>query len=505
MSQWDKRISDHAIWAELKATGEAIDRALTREGISVESIAGVERLRTILSLCGKRLASVDPILIDPRVPAALNKHLITVKGELDAFAGDGNPEHISNANVRGDEIIPILGSIPAPVDSEEITLINSAVAALRKAVDDHLQATLAKQKEIDAATSANGEKLTALTAALDREQQRLATLLTDYQTQFSSTQDKRASDFSAVQADQQTKFAAAMSEQQSQFSSEQDSRKATFANASLEQQEKFTQLISEYSHRLKDQESNFAQKAEVQSNEHKEDLGALKSNYEREAVKLLVEIQQHKKDVEKLVGVIGNLSVTSGYLKVANHARWMQYLWQVLTVVALGGLIYVASLVAFPRERATADIQLAQTQFPSAKYDAKVAPVDSPKTEAPTPQAVASRAKSEYEFLEGFASRLFLSIAFGIFAAYAARQARHFSETEQKNRKRALELEAFGPFIEPLDKEAKDKFRLEIGERSFAVPDHAPHRQSETEPVTAPALVKEVTESIANLVKAVRS
>lgn len=506
MSQWDKRISDHAIWTELKTTGEAVDRALTRDGISAESIAGIERLRIILTLCGKRLASVDPILIDPRIPAGLNKHLVTARTELDAFVGDGNVEHISTANVHGDEILPILGDIPTPVDSEEITLINSAVTVFRKAVHDHLQATLAKQNEIDAAISTNSEKLASLTATVDREQQRLATLLTDYQTQFSSAQDKRASDFSTAHTDQQTKFAAAMSEQQSQFSSEQDSRKAAFGNSSLEYQEKFTQLISDYSQRLKDQESDFAKKADAQAKEHMDDLESLKSDYESKAAMLLVDIQQHKKDVEDLVGVIGNLGVTSGYLKVANHARVMQYLWQLLTVAALGGLIYVASLVAFPRERATPDIQLTQTQSPSEKVEAKAAPADPKKAEMiASLSSVVPKAKYEYEFLEGFASRLFLSIAFGIFAAYAARQASHFSETEQKNRKRALELEAFGPFIEPLDKADKDKFRLEIGERSFAVPDHGPHKLSETEPVTAPALVKEVTESIANLVKAVKS
>ena len=52
-------------------------------------------------------------------------------------------------------------------------------------------------------------------------------------------------------------------------------------------------------------------------------------------------------------------------------------------------------------------------------------------------------------------------------AAYSGLQASHFFDGEQKNRKLALELEALGPFTEPLDKADQDKFRIQIGDRSF--------------------------------------
>jgi hypothetical protein len=54
-----------------------------------------------------------------------------------------------------------------------------------------------------------------------------------------------------------------------------------------------------------------------------------------------------------------------------------------------------------------------------------------------------------------------------VLAAYAAFQADKFFEIERRNRKVALELEAIGPYLAPLPQEMQDKFRIDIGDRSF--------------------------------------
>ncbi|ABE43256.1 hypothetical protein Bpro_1306 [Polaromonas sp. JS666] len=118
---------------------------------------------------------------------------------------------------------------------------------------------------------------------------------------------------------------------------------------------------------------------------------------------------------------------------------------------------------------------------------------------------VASKPHTEAEFYQGLATRVFLSITFGIFAAYAGRQASRFFEMEQKNRKLALELEALGPFIEPLDKSDRDKFRVQIGDRSFGVPDHDASKPKEDDPVTLAGWIKskDGIEAITNPIKEV--
>ena len=63
---------------------------------------------------------------------------------------------------------------------------------------------------------------------------------------------------------------------------------------------------------------------------------------------LLGHIKKYRADVEKLVGVIGNLGVTSGYLKTANEAKVTVRIWQGIAVGAMLGLIIVAYSTFLP-------------------------------------------------------------------------------------------------------------------------------------------------------------
>ena len=67
----------------------------------------------------------------------------------------------------------------------------------------------------------------------------------------------------------------------------------------------------------------------------------------------------------------------------------------------------------------------------------------------------------------GFAARALLLVSLGVLAAYSGSQADKLFGDERRNRKLALELEAIGPYLAPLPPEEQNKFRLQIGERSF--------------------------------------
>ena len=115
-------------------------------------------------------------------------------------------------------------------------------------------------------------------------------------------------------------------------------------------------------------------------------------------------ILARKAEVEKLVGVIGNLGVTSGYQKSANTAVFTARVWQTITVTALMGLIYIAYVAFLP---------LVHGEF----------------------------------IWSGFAGRVFVSLTVAVLAAYSASQADRYQKLERSNRRLALELEAIGPFI----------------------------------------------------------
>lgn len=499
MSTWDQRVRSHAIWATQENLGRLIDQALTREVTDIEITAGIERIRSVLALLGKRLAATDPLLVSPTTLDTVNTHLLATCGMLETYFSDGNPAHISNANSRADDLLPFLGSLLAPESADDLTVISEAAAHYRVSIESHIASAQEKQNALGTAITDSQSKLATLETGLTSEIQRLAGVVSEQQTQFSTAQDKRNTDFST-----------ALTEQQTKFSTDQDERKTAFSDASRANQDKINTLISDFDQKLKDQNLAFNEQFAAEALSHQKEMGLLKSTYEQTAAEILVQVQKHKTDVENLVGVIGNLGVTSGYVRAANNARTMQFLWQFFTLLAMAGLIFVAALVAFPR---LAD-KLFDTPTNSTRSDVVA---DKPDSDKPTkvdatsvakvPAASASAAavapSNDSAFYQGILTRLFLSITFGVFAAYAARQAALYRESEQRNRRRALELESLGPFIEPLGKEMKDKFRIQIGERSFAVPDVEPQSAKGDDAATVLSLLKnkEFVEAFTNFFK----
>ena len=147
-------------------------------------------------------------------------------------------------------------------------------------------------------------------------------------------------------------------------------------------------------------------------------------SYGKNASEILEQVNIRRKEVEKLVGVIGNLGVTSGYQTTANHARLSMWVWQGIAVASMIGVILFARY-AF---------------LPALQADFKWG---------------------------GFVTRVFITITVGVLAAYAVRQADRFFEAERYNRKLALELAAIDPFIALLPEEQQHKFKLEMGNRAF--------------------------------------
>lgn len=508
MSQWIERINTHPIWDEIKSLGLAIDRAAAREGNDVAVIDGLERIRAVLAFCGKRLAATDPVLIDPRSLTGLNNQLTGARSEIDVYVTDGVASHIITANAKADEVLVALPSILAPIATDDLTVINESVSSYRTTLEKYLQAALDTQQKLKVACEANEAKITAFDTVLTAEQQRLATLVLEYQTQFSTTQDKRASEFSAALAEQQTKYAASAAEQQTQFSTDQDSRKSDYAASQIDNQKKFADLITDYTQKLKDQDKFFAEKLEVAAKAQEANLELLKSDYKESAENILGQIEVHKKNVEDLVGVIGNLGVTSGYQKVANLARKMLFFWQFLTVIALGGLIFIAYQMAFPPQTKANHVAIEVPQIKSLTALPSIPKFVEKNVSSVSPQAAIQAAPTPSDsaaFYQGLATRIFLSLTFGVFAAYAAKQASHFLEMERKNRKLALELEALGPYIAPLEKEQRNAFRLKIGERSFGIHDDNSNKLKSDDPVTAYDLLNQKLGELVSVVKELKA
>ncbi len=209
--------------------------------------------------------------------------------------------------------------------------------------------------------------------------------------------------------------------------------------------------------------AEFTRSREAAQKQFDDDIEELRTSYSKTAQGILDQVDQHRRDVEKLVGVIGNLGVTSGYLTTANQARRTLWLWQGVTVLALAGLIFVAWKAFLPTMEGTFSWQ-------------------------------------------SFAGRALLSLTVGVLAAYAANQADKSQVSERRNRKLALELEALGPYLTALPPEKQQEFRLHIGEKSFGRDDSDLGSGIDRSPATVLDILKskELREFITDIVKAAK-
>ena len=65
MSDWSERVQNHRVWTLMNDLGPIIDNALSLEDVEANTLAGLERLRAVLTYCGKRLGGGDPLLVLP--------------------------------------------------------------------------------------------------------------------------------------------------------------------------------------------------------------------------------------------------------------------------------------------------------------------------------------------------------------------------------------------------------------------------------------------------------
>jgi hypothetical protein len=245
-------------------------------------------------------------------------------------------------------------------------------------------------------------------------------------------------------------------------STAQDTRSKESAAQQKEQQDKFVAVVAEQTKTYAALAGEFAAMLDTAKKQHDERLEALTKSFVGDADTIRDELRKRKEEVEKLVGVIGNLGVTSGYQKAAKAAREATEIWQRITVAAMLGFICIALYTFLP---------VLAGGFTWT----------------------------------GFAGRVFISFTVGVLAAYAGSQADRYQKAERRNEKMALELEALGPFLAPLPPDKQETFRLTIGDRSFGH-DEGHGSKADASPTTLMDLIgsKALRDFVAEVVKAAK-
>lgn len=215
-----------------------------------------------------------------------------------------------------------------------------------------------------------------------------------------------------------------LSQASNAFQQSQENRQAESARLQSEQESRFLAITADLTAKGTALNTEFAALRQATETRVEGELKAIRDGHAASAQAVLLEIEAHKKRADELLSIIGERGVTSGYQIASRHAMLTKWFWQLMTLVAFGVLIWFAKTVFFAD--ATSEVT--------------------------------------WPMLVG---RALLTIAIGFAAAYSATQGDKAGAAEAFNRSMALELAALGPFLAPLEASQRDKFRLQVGERTF--------------------------------------
>jgi hypothetical protein len=389
-------LAEHSAFPLLDQCAEECAAALKLE-IGEPATHTLARALLVVNIARAKFKSTDTVLAPARAVEIASNAITTMRDHLVAFRSNSDTTLLTAVDQASNDILSNIPTFHDSASPEELRTLSPAMTTFRSTFESSVASVRARAKQVEKEMATVGEGLASLSAQVSEERQRLSSTISEFQAQFSAAQEGRLNAFST----------------------------------SMDQQvEKLRALQDEYARKLLDHEGEMSASAKELAEAGTERMNASIKARADEADQMLEKINQSKRDVEALVGVIGNLGVTSGYVTVANSARNSKRLWQITAVLSLIALI---------------------------GFELWTFVVAAPATEGFT--------------LAYVASRVAIGLSVGLLAAYAATMAERSASAERKNRRLELELQAIDPFLERLPSDKRDEFRLKIGDRCFGQTD----------------------------------
>ncbi len=223
---------------------------------------------------------------------------------------------------------------------------------------------------------------------------------------------------------QKGRLDAAIAEYQTQFSAAEASRQQQATEALKTHTQRLDQALTDAQKRLQESTQDIAKRLEASLQDTSTKAAQQRDDLRGAAQALLDDLTEMRTKAETLLHVIGSAGMAGEYQKVANSARRATTVWQVFAASAMIGLVTFAILTYLATQ---------QTEI----------------------------------HWGGVAARAFVTLTFGVIAAYAARQGDRYSDIEVRNRRYQLELSSLDPYLANLPQETQHKVKVEIAQKLF--------------------------------------
>lgn len=209
MSKWIDRFNSHGlvgVWANLMELTQ--DESLD-EGTTADSVEDIARLRKVISYLDGIYESIDPEITPFNLLSTLQKIAQNCIKEINAYKGNKNPGHLTNANTHADTLLQQFQQTPASLNAASTDNIRKSVSAYSETIGLYIskykneteQSVDKLAKRIDALNNEISNKETKL-AELNTQIQSVAQTIqkqtTELNTQYQASEKERSSKFEKV-------------------------------------------------------------------------------------------------------------------------------------------------------------------------------------------------------------------------------------------------------------------------------------------------------------------
>lgn len=289
MSEWVDQFQNHAVHQRLQTLQGLLKEIEDTGEPSPDATAVVDRLKQVGIQAVKRMSTLDPILVPISSLNQLDSHLQQVISHCEQYKSANNVVYLTNADAQVDAILLQLGSLPSFRSTEELEGLSESIVSLRRSVGQYRRYVSDEREGLQAQIEDAKGELEGLDNNITAQQARVDEVVSEFQRQFSESEERRRTEFAESEKNQETRFRDSQEKWDGEF-------------------------------------KRFIEGQSTLSENHLENIAA------------------HKKRAEELLHVIANTGMVGGYQRIANDERKVAVRWQIITVAAFVGLIIFAIL-----------------------------------------------------------------------------------------------------------------------------------------------------------------
>lgn len=206
MSKWVDRFNAHAligVWANLM---ELVQDDSLEEGATEDTIEDIARIKKVVIYLNGIFENIDPEVTPFNQLSNFQNSAQNCINEINAFKGNKNPGHLTNANNHADTLLIQFQQIPASLYAVSKKNVTESVSAYSKTIGSYIS-KYKKQTELSVSELAshidnlNSEiekkesKLSELSAQIDTVEQTIQQQTTEFNTQYQSSEKTRSEKF----------------------------------------------------------------------------------------------------------------------------------------------------------------------------------------------------------------------------------------------------------------------------------------------------------------------